>query len=243
MLKPSLNKNLRINSLTLNKNIIDVYDISEIKDETVNHIVEPESRMNRQSKITEEEANENNDENTSKNGSEGKVRTLNNKQGMHNIVTKMVALTSVKKVLSLLLILTVCTAFPISAQKNDKGEKWFRGTYEKLYNVKTVETIKGDIVTIDFFAPLNSWNRGIRLGVKTDTEHIQVHVGPEWYMKEIGLSFTKGDRIEIKGSRILFERQSVLIAAEIMMNGNRTVLRNEMGYPVWSKGGRMKQMQ
>jgi hypothetical protein len=44
----------------------------------------------------------------------------------------------------------------------------------------------------------------------------------------------KGDKIEVKGSRITFEGKPVIIAAEIKKGDSVLVLRDSTGVPAWA---------
>jgi len=149
-------------------------------------------------------------------------------------------LNGMKRTFIYVLIFINGIATPLFAQLNTKSKKWQTGKYEELYNIRTVETINGEISKVDFFIPFTGWSRGVRLLVQTDKGLILIHVGPEWYLNEKSLVFEKGDRIEIKGSRIVFEGEQIIIAAEIMTKGNTVRLRNEQGYAIWSKSGRFR---
>lgn len=131
-------------------------------------------------------------------------------------------------------------AAPLFAQIHTKSNKWQTGEYEALYNIRTVETVNGEINKVVFFISFTGWSRGVRLLVQTDKGLLLVHVGPEWYLTEKSLVFEKGDRIEIKGSRIVFEGEQIIIAAEIMTKGDTIRLRNDQGHAIWSKTGRFR---
>ncbi len=149
-------------------------------------------------------------------------------------------LSGIKRIFIYIFIFINGIAAPLFAQLNTKSSKWQTGEYEALYNIRTVETVNGEISKVDFFIPFTGWSRGVQLLVQTDKELLLVYVGPEWYLNEKSLVFEKGDRIEIKGSRIIFEGKQIIIAAEIMTKGNTILLRNEQGYIIWSKSGRFR---
>ena len=63
-------------------------------------------------------------------------------------------------------------------------------TYTGMYDPKTVETIRGEVVSVDRIAPVGGmrgkWmgrdHYGIHLSVKTEKGTIPVHLGPAWYI-------------------------------------------------------------
>jgi len=112
---------------------------------------------------------------------------------------------------------------------------WGPGTpYGRMYDVKTVETIHGQVVAVDRFTPEKGMSAGLHLRIKTDGETISVHLGPEWYMDRQDVAIQAKDSIEVKGSRITFEGKPAIIAAEIRKGDQTLTLRDASGFPVWS---------
>ncbi len=75
---------------------------------------------------------------------------------------------------------------------------------------------------------------GVHLTVKMDKETISVHLGPAWYVQRQDIKIVPGDKVEITGSRIIFQRQPAIIAAEVKRGDEILKLRDENGFPVWS---------
>jgi hypothetical protein len=70
--------------------------------------------------------------------------------------------------------------------------------------------------------------------LKTDKETLAVHVGPEWYIERQDMKLEKGDKIEVKGSRVTFNDKPAIIAAEIKKGDGVLVLRDSSGIPAWA---------
>ncbi len=112
---------------------------------------------------------------------------------------------------------------------------WGMGTsYGKKYNPKTVETISGEVVSVDKVTPMKGMSYGVHLTVKTEKETISVHLGPGWYIENQDVKIEPKDKVEIKGSRITFEGKPAIIAAEVKKGEEIMKLRDENGFPVWS---------
>jgi hypothetical protein len=79
---------------------------------------------------------------------------------------------------------------------------------------------------------------GTHLMVKGKNVTREVHVGPTWYLQQKGISFSKDERIEVTGSQVKYEGAEVIIAREIKANDKTITLRNEEGFPAWSRHGR-----
>ncbi len=112
------------------------------------------------------------------------------------------------------------------------------GRYDRLYDPKTVETVRGEVVAVDKIAPRRGMSYGIHLILKTGQGEIPVHLGPGWYMENQKMKIGVKDPVEVKGSRIVFDGKPALIAAEVRKGGETLQLRNEAGVPAWSRGPR-----
>ncbi len=137
-------------------------------------------------------------------------------------------------------IFLVCLAFASEsfAQRGMMGSGsggWGMGTpYGKMYDTKTVETISGEVISVDKIKPMKGMSYGIHMTVKTDKETIPVHLGPEWYIGRLDTKIEKGDTIEVKGSRATFAGKPAIIAAEVKKGESVLVLRDSAGVPVWA---------
>ncbi len=112
---------------------------------------------------------------------------------------------------------------------------WGMGSqYGRMYDPKTVEVVSGEVVTVDLIAPMRGMSHGMHVLLKTAKGNISVHLGPTWYLENQDVKINVNDKIEAKGSRIVFNGSPALIAAEIKKGEEVLKLRDENGYPVWS---------
>lgn len=135
----------------------------------------------------------------------------------------------------IVVVLTASLAFagPWKGWRGSGG--WGRGSqYNRMYNPATVESIAGTVKAIDKVMPMKGMNSGIHVMVKTDNETISVHLGPEWYIERQDVQLEKGDKIEVKGSRVTFADKPAMIAAEVKKGDNTLVLRDGSGIPAWA---------
>ena len=115
------------------------------------------------------------------------------------------------------------------------GGGWGPGTpYARMYNPKTVETITGEVLSVDQITPMKGMSYGVHIMVKTDKETISVHLGPGWYIENQDVKIAPKDKIEVKGSQITFEGKPALIAAEVKKGDEVLTLRDANGLPAWS---------
>jgi DNA helicase TIP49 (TBP-interacting protein) len=112
---------------------------------------------------------------------------------------------------------------------------WGMGSqYNRMYNPATVETVSGTVESVDKVTPMKGMHSGIHIAVKTDKESIDIHLGPEWYIERLDTKIEKGDKIEVKGSRVTLSGKPAIIAAELKKGDNTLVLRDSAGIPAWA---------
>jgi hypothetical protein len=115
------------------------------------------------------------------------------------------------------------------------GGGWGMGTgYGRMYNPQTVETIGGEVISVDKFTPTKGMCYGIHMTVKTNNETISVHLGPGWFIENQDIKIEPKDKVEVKGSRITFDGKPAIIAAEVKKGDEILTLRDDNGFPVWS---------
>jgi hypothetical protein len=105
-----------------------------------------------------------------------------------------------------------------------------------LYNPATESTVKGTVEAVNQVTGRRGWG-GTHLQLKTESETLDVHVGPSWFLSQNKMAFAKGDQIEVTGSKVKFANTDALLAREITKGEQKLTLRNERGFPVWSRRG------
>jgi len=146
------------------------------------------------------------------------------------------------KVLRIIVIaISVFGLFLVSDSFAQRGMKWkgssgwgMGSQYNKMYNPKTVETITGEVTSVDKITPLKGMYYGIHIMVKTDKETISVHLGPGWYIENQDIKIEPKDTVQVEGSRITFEGKPAIIAAEVKKGNDVLELRDDNGFPAWS---------
>lgn len=105
-----------------------------------------------------------------------------------------------------------------------------------MYNAATQITLKGTVEAVKQVTGRQGWG-GTHLQLKTESETLDVHVGPTWFLSQNKITFAKGDQIEVTGSKVKFADGDALLAREITKGDQKLTLRNENGFPVWSRRG------
>jgi hypothetical protein len=106
--------------------------------------------------------------------------------------------------------------------------------YGQMFNPQTVETIQGEVISVEKFIPLRRMGFGYLVVVKTKDEQIRVHLGPGYYVDQEGFELAPGDSVQVRGSRILFNGEPTIIASEVTKGDQTLRIRTDEGVPVWS---------
>ena len=115
------------------------------------------------------------------------------------------------------------------------GNGWEReGSYQRLYNPDSVETLTGEVHKVEYFAPMKGMGQGVHLQLKSDDKTLPIHLGPRWFLDNQDVEIKEGDRIKVKGSRITFEDKPAIIASEIEKGYEILKLRDDKGFPMWA---------
>ncbi len=110
--------------------------------------------------------------------------------------------------------------------------------FSRMYNPKTVETLSGEVVSVDKSPSRRRMSYGVHLTLKTEKETVPIHLGPGWYLEKQALTLAPGDKVEVTGSRITYQGKPVIIAAEVKKGGQVLKLRDAAGVPAWAGQGR-----
>ncbi len=138
-------------------------------------------------------------------------------------------------VVFLMTLFLVAESFAQRGTRQRDSRGWGPGNqYGRMYDPKTVETIRGEVVRVEKITPLRTMSFGIHLVVKTEKEKISVHLGPVWFIENQDIKIELKDKIEVKGSRIIFQGNPAIIAAEVKKGEYILKLRNKSGFPAWS---------
>lgn len=109
----------------------------------------------------------------------------------------------------------------------------------KDFNPATVETFDGTVGNVDkdmFESGVATTDSLIVLDVKTPSGTERVRVAPENYLKDQGIEIKEGDKVEVTGSRIMRDGESLIIASKVILERNGKVLavRQDDGTPKWN---------
>ncbi|MEO6202105.1 MAG: PRC-barrel domain-containing protein [Nitrospirales bacterium] len=113
------------------------------------------------------------------------------------------------------------------------------GIMTRDFNPATVETVDGTVENVNndlFESGVATTDSLIVLDVKTSSGTERVRVAPDNYLKEQGVEVKEGDKVEVTGSRIMKDGESVIVASKVVLKRNGKVLavRQDDGSPNWN---------
>ncbi len=114
--------------------------------------------------------------------------------------------------------------------------------YTRQFDPNRVQTQTGQIESLQEVMPFEGMGRGLALTIKTrEQRRLRVHLGPNWFLEQTGVSFKPGDQVSITGAMVPINGKSVCMATELTSGNQRLRLRHRNGEPVWS--GRAEQTE
>jgi len=113
----------------------------------------------------------------------------------------------------------------------------------RLYDPKTVETLKGEIVAVEkVTAGRMDMPARVLLKLKTAKETATIYLGPAWYLEQQGVKLVAGDIVSVRGSRVTLDNQVVILPNEVKKNDRVIQFWDEQGFPRWrGQGPRSRQ--
>lgn len=110
------------------------------------------------------------------------------------------------------------------------------------YDTKTEATFTGAVDAVENVTPPGKGRRnlgGTHIRLRTEKETVEVHLGPTAFLRDQQAEIAKGDAVDILGSRVVVDGESVVLAREIKKGGRTWMLRDASGRPAWAgRGGR-----
>jgi hypothetical protein len=102
-----------------------------------------------------------------------------------------------------------------------------------VYDTSDEVTVQGVVQDVQLFYCPISGEEGTHLMVKTQNGTVQVHVAPTRFLRSNNLSFSKGDEIQLVGSRIIYLKHDAIIARTATRGGQTVAFRETNGRPLW----------
>jgi hypothetical protein len=104
---------------------------------------------------------------------------------------------------------------------------------EPVYDTATVITMAAT-VTETRLVPENQPLAGLHLMLRSGSEILDCYVGPSDFVKMFDVVFSKGNEIEVIGSKVKFNGWAVVLAREVRRGRINLLLRDKRGVPFWN---------
>jgi hypothetical protein len=100
------------------------------------------------------------------------------------------------------------------------------------YDVSTETKMKGVVEELKFLPPSGAKPQA-RLLMKSGTDDVEVYLCPKSFLDDMGVTFKKGDEIQVTGSKVKLDGADLTLAREVSKGEDKLILRFENGKPVW----------
>ncbi|MYL83157.1 hypothetical protein GTA51_08410 [Desulfovibrio aerotolerans] len=142
-------------------------------------------------------------------------------------------------VLSVAAVLLVFGLAQAGSKANPDIKGWEKGgEYDRMFDPKEADAIKGRVVKIYDMTPSPGMATGVALQVedKKDKTLEIVHLGPKDFVDLASIGLKEGDQIKAAGVWAEFDGQDVLLAVKVKKGENQQlkVRRTKDGFPFWS---------
>ena len=125
------------------------------------------------------------------------------------------------------------TIAALSASLATVNDKSLKLAEEPRYDAATVIDVDATVMDVRE-VPRNNPLGGVHLTVKIESETIDVYLGPADYLKEFEITFAKGDKIELIGSKVKFDGARIVLARQVRREETTLYLRDAKGKPHWT---------
>jgi len=135
------------------------------------------------------------------------------------------------------LLLIVGFSFVQAEEKKDMQGWGIDDPYNKLYNVREFEKIRGYVVRIKEVVPMPGMSPATVLDVLEGASVIEVHLCPTWYRKPSEIRLKKNERIKIKGVWVEIDGKDIFMASKIKKDPNTEIIKVRLtrdGTPFWT---------
>jgi hypothetical protein len=114
----------------------------------------------------------------------------------------------------------------LQSQKRDVKES------SPKYDIGAEVKLKGTVEELKL-PPTEEKKQFAMLIAKSGDNTVEISLCPRTFLDDMGISFTKGDQLEITGSKTKLETADIVLAREIVKGSDTFVLRDKTGKPVW----------
>ncbi len=110
------------------------------------------------------------------------------------------------------------------------------GKAGRFYNPQAVETIAGTVTAVNTITPKKPGRPAqVTMLLNTGQGTVKVRLGPADYLNQQAVKLAAGDRVEVRGVRLVRPRVTLFMAGSVTKDGQVLQLRDEAtGRPLWA---------
>ncbi|MBI1756115.1 MAG: hypothetical protein HYR64_03305 [Fimbriimonas ginsengisoli] len=105
--------------------------------------------------------------------------------------------------------------------------------HQKLFDEKTLETVRGKVIGIVTSPPALNMDEATSLLVKGSGGVTLVELGPRWFVERQEPTIHLKDTVAVTGSRVNLAGSTYLIAVKVTKGDQTMALREKTGAPTW----------
>jgi hypothetical protein len=146
---------------------------------------------------------------------------------------KRIACSSLLVALSLI----VGISFVQAEEKKDMQGWGIDDPYNKLYNVREFEKIRGWVVRVKEIVPMPGMSPGTALEVREGAYVYEIHLCPTWYRKPSEIRLKKNERVKIKGVWAEIDGKDIFMASKVKKDPDTDIIKVRLtkdGTPFWT---------
>jgi hypothetical protein len=103
------------------------------------------------------------------------------------------------------------------------------------YDPATETKLKGVVEDLRL-PPKGQEKDAVHLLIKNGDDMIDIYLCPKSFMDDMGVTFSKGDAVEVTGSKVKPDGVDLILARAVVKGQDTLVLRDDKGNPVWNWG-------
>ena len=135
------------------------------------------------------------------------------------------------------LLLIVGFSFVQAEEKKDMQGWGIDDPYNKLYNVREFEKIRGWVVRVKEVVPMAGMSPGTALDVREGAYVYEIHLCPTWYRKPSEIRLKKNERVKIKGAWAEINGKDIFMASKVKKDPDTEIIKVRLtkdGTPFWT---------
>ena len=137
----------------------------------------------------------------------------------------------------ILLSLVVAASYVQAEEKPDMKGWGINDPYNKMYDVREFEKIRGYVVRVKEVVPMPGMSPATALDVREGAYEWEVHLCPTWYRKPSEILLKKNARIKLKGVWAEINGKDIFMASKIKKDPDIDVIKVRLtkdGTPFWT---------